>query len=451
MGDATYRQIGRKREELEQHFAPQSDRFHVENIISHGGWGVALLVTEYRPAGPLPAIPPEPGPRGIKRLRSITPTGIAMAIRDTYRTFKRRRLASRGSEPAALSDPPAFARSPSPPERTVLRRLCVKMPYRKVAEDALRNEIETLRTVNGGMHVVGIVAYRDDPEARAKVLARRPFPRVAAGQGDYLAGLAGPILVMEYLENGTIGSLIRRLQESDTIVPNRILWAFYLCGIRACLALAYPKALDPDATAILEGIPPPGIQASGLDHRDIHTANVLIGNIDPAVAEHSHVPILKLIDFGEAVDEDPPEDAMSYNLCAISEIMLCLIIRKPRTYDIPGSRIGMWQGIRTTAKELSDTLDLANPVDPYRHVDIELRDLICRSMATDWDLRTPLAVAFDTAIRAVTTKTAASFSLYETAETDDDIRQFVQKLILNPGEATLEESVPFNLSLGSPG
>ncbi|KAI1324535.1 hypothetical protein F5Y16DRAFT_402254 [Xylariaceae sp. FL0255] len=422
-----------KRQALDGQFAPQRERFNVERVIGHGAEGITFLVTESGTPRLIPPILPEaPGPRGMKRLRSLTPPNIMRAVSRSFRDLrilKRRRLGGSRSPDA----PPAFDRSPSPPAREVLRRLCVKMPHAENSYEGLRNEIAILRNINGSVHVVGLIAYRDDPEALAQTLSRRPFPRVPPEQGDFLAGMSGPLLVTEFLENGTLARLIQRVVDRDVVVPNRILWAFYLCGVRACIALAYPKASYPGTAGVVEEIPgaAAGVEAYNLVHCDIYTDNVVIGNIDPAVGEHSRVPVMKLIDFGNTATDEPAEDAILYNLCGISEMIYCLIVRRTRAWVIGEERFSTWQGIENTARELTDIPRLEGPIDPYGHVDMELRDLLCRSMARDWDNRPLLPVVLGRARNAVANKTAASFALSGTAETDDDIRQFVQQMILD--------------------
>ncbi|KAI3330045.1 hypothetical protein F4824DRAFT_516098 [Ustulina deusta] len=48
-------------------------------------------------------------------------------------------------------------------------------------------------------------------------------------------------IIMEYLQNGSLAGLIVKLNElkADKI-PNRVLWGFWLCLIRACIAMEYP-------------------------------------------------------------------------------------------------------------------------------------------------------------------------------------------------------------------
>jgi hypothetical protein len=53
-----------------------------------------------------------------------------------------------------------------------------------------------------------------------------------APPADYshvVAGLKGPVLVMEYLENSSLSDLLERLKATETLLPNRVLLAFSLC------------------------------------------------------------------------------------------------------------------------------------------------------------------------------------------------------------------------------
>lgn len=51
----------------------------------------------------------------------------------------------------------------------------------------------------------------------------------------YLVGLTGPVLVMEYLDNGTFRRLMERAKTHDIHLPNRLIWSFFLC--RECSEL----------------------------------------------------------------------------------------------------------------------------------------------------------------------------------------------------------------------
>lgn len=82
-----------------------------------------------------------------------------------------------------------------------------------------------------------IVAARDDiersdvdPDSKSfssrlwRLFLPRPRPR-----NYYLKGLTGPVLALEYLENGTFGRLMRKARSHDLHLPNRVLWSLFLC------------------------------------------------------------------------------------------------------------------------------------------------------------------------------------------------------------------------------
>ncbi|KAI0839368.1 hypothetical protein F5Y06DRAFT_286403 [Hypoxylon sp. FL0890] len=143
-------------------------------------------------------------------------------------------------------------------------------------------------------------------------------------------------LFTEFMENGDLEHLLYRLVEAKEDVPNRVLWSFWLCLIKACIALEYPprkfhprrreKTSDDEITGLaaatgnlqvsdnpastgkvigddlFEDIPVPSRRWAGkrLVHFDIDPTNILVGGLDPSAKddEHSIVPRLKLGDFG---------------------------------------------------------------------------------------------------------------------------------------------------------
>ncbi|KAI1325562.1 hypothetical protein F5Y16DRAFT_422772 [Xylariaceae sp. FL0255] len=345
------------RQNLEAHFETPTlhQRFRVENVIGHGSFGVTLKVNEY----------------------GTTPRRVGRRLQSFVRRMNTRTAVG-------------------PQERPLKRRLCVKMPFGG-SEDDVRTEIQVLRAVNGSVHVPSLIAYRDDDARLAGILASREFPRRAPSQGDFLAGLAGPIIVLEYLENGPLSRLIQRLQTQD----------------------------------VIPGAPAPAA-ASNLVHGDIHSNNLLLGDINPAIGEHSRVPIMKLIDFGQA--RDNPGNASQANLFGITAMILRLIIRneEPSFLGNPQHVNGIWQDdVETVASELCVAPGLGGPVDPYGHVDNDLRDMICRCMARDPAQNPTLEQAYERAQQAVTRKKASSFLMYGTLETNDDLETFMQRLIFN--------------------
>ncbi|KAI1451514.1 kinase-like protein [Annulohypoxylon moriforme] len=147
-------------------------------------------------------------------------------------------------------------------------------------------------------------------------------------------------MILEYLEGGTLEHLIGKLQErrkeegSQIRIPGKVLWALWLCLIRACIGLKYPpRKFHPrrrrlgvpfGRTDLIEMIPPENKRwrAKNWVHFDIDPSNILIGNMeapptliepvgyerrrpdqaqpDRFPGEHIFVPRLKLADFGLA-------------------------------------------------------------------------------------------------------------------------------------------------------
>lgn len=197
------------------------------------------------------------------------------------------------------------------------RRLAIKRAL-PMKEHDLRNEIEYLKVsiyeayrkqgflltyrklqrLRGSEHIVTLVASLDekgsmeiDGRTRLRMLKRgRP-----AGLQNAIAGITGPIAVLEYLEHGHIDALYSRLIKNDVTVPNRVLWAMFLCCeynvfrqrvlngkltcynflsvIRACVALAYPPNGDEGQPNRLETIPTDGTAPSMIEHADLHLGN----------------------------------------------------------------------------------------------------------------------------------------------------------------------------------
>ncbi|KAI0158074.1 hypothetical protein GGR57DRAFT_500196 [Xylariaceae sp. FL1272] len=115
----------------------------------------------------------------------------------------------------------------------------------------------------------------------------------------------------------------------------------------------------------------------------------MLGNTDPSDDEHRLVPIAKIIDFGRAeefldeevvnneghepYDEDDDDDAMRENLFEVSQIIYHVIALDHSTID-EYFATAEYQGITTRAVLLTN---------PIAWLNDELRDVVCRSMATE--------------------------------------------------------------------
>ncbi|KAI0109403.1 hypothetical protein F4776DRAFT_667716 [Hypoxylon sp. NC0597] len=300
------------------------------------------------------------------------------------------------------------------------RRLAIKRSLRPQREDDLRNEIEWLKTLRGAEHIVRILATRDDSESSASALIRTRRDRLGAPLElhNSLMGLAGPIVVLEYLENGDIERLYNRLVRHDQLLPNRILWSFFLCLIRACVALAYPVNGAEDEPNVLETIPTDGRAPSMVEHADLNMTNVMIGEAGGGFAEHDIVPPLKFIDFGRTRDGF---QGVSDNLWKISRMMINLIARHQVRIS---AWISYYQGFETRATEI---LHHGNGAK-YPTLDDDMRDFLARCLADEERHRPTLADMLNTAETAVRNKTAEAYP-GQAGETDEGIRNMLQRFI----------------------
>ncbi|OTB04398.1 hypothetical protein M426DRAFT_11545 [Hypoxylon sp. CI-4A] len=128
---------------------------------------------------------------------------------------------------------------------------------------------------------------------------------------------AVPMMVMENMANGNLRNLLDKLYDSQKYnalhqdapikipyVPARVLWRFFLCLVRGCIAMAYSEQLskeNPDGPW-KESVPDPQnpepvFPDSKFIHFDLDPQNVLVG-IALEDDEHSFNPILKINDFG---------------------------------------------------------------------------------------------------------------------------------------------------------
>ncbi|KAI2601812.1 kinase-like domain-containing protein [Hypoxylon sp. NC1633] len=301
------------------------------------------------------------------------------------------------------------------------RRLAVKRSLVPQEEDDLRNEIQWLQRLRGAEHIVRMLAYRDDPEPRVLPRnARTASQRRRRALQDSLAGLVGPVVVLEYLENGNLAQVFNgRLIKHDQLLPNRVLWSFFLCMTRACVALAYPLNGAGDQPNQLETLPVDGREPSRVEHADLHMGNIMIGHAGDEFQEHDLVPALKFIDFGRTREGF---DGVVDNLWTISRTMINLIARQ----EVRISRwITTYQGIETRATEI---LPHGNG-SKYPTLDNDLRDFLARCLADEKKDRPSLQTMLRTTENAVRNKTGDTFN--NGNETNEMVKNILQQYIYN--------------------
>ncbi|KAK7932471.1 hypothetical protein PG985_003183 [Apiospora marii] len=179
------------------------------------------------------------------------------------------------------------------------RRLAVKRAM-EGEEEVLRNEVRWLKGLGGSEHIVRIVASHDDVRKQGTVVrwARRLSSRGSeADVWSSLVGLRGALRLGGLQQGAVVGIALSR----------------------ACLHRHGESwNADGNANPRLEEIPDDGTRPSHLDHGDLHLGNVMIGDVRTSSGnEHELVPVLKLIDFGQAKKN---EHAVQETLFKISKV-----------------------------------------------------------------------------------------------------------------------------------
>ncbi|KAI0532331.1 kinase-like domain-containing protein [Xylaria digitata] len=303
------------------------------------------------------------------------------------------------------------------------QRIALKVALPSSAEE-LRSEIMWLKKLHGAKHIVKILASCDnaaqpDWDESPLVEGQRPLPPHTPFTS--LAQIEGPVLALEYIENGDMLNLFRRMSVEDVHMPNRMLWSLYLCLIRACIGMAYPISNLVGTPSVLETIPTDGTLPQGIKHNDIAIRNVMIGTGD-GLDEHHIGHIFKLIDFGEAGAVDDPNLGPPENLFTISAYVAFFI----NMAGINQRQPVMYKGFATRGGQLLPQ----SWGEPYPWLDPDLAGLIAECMYDDLTKRPTLQQALDRARHAVLNKTADSFPEPE-EETDKAIMDFVQQFVLD--------------------
>ncbi|KAI1755969.1 kinase-like domain-containing protein [Xylaria castorea] len=305
-------------------------------------------------------------------------------------------------------------------------RMAVKVALASSAQQ-LRSEISWLKRLHGAKHIVQILASCDNlvqPDRELPPKLQHAPPMIGfIDQTAFssLAGIQGPVLALEYLENGDMLSLFKRMFNDDVRLPNRMLWSLYLCLIRACIGMAYPISRPIGTQSILETIPNDSTPPQGITHNDIAPRNIMLG-IEDELDEHHQGNIFKLIDFGEARTTADPNMGPSENLRAISAYVAFFI----NMADISQRQVVDYKGFGTTAGQLLPQ----SWGEPYPWLDPDLAGLIAQCMYIDWKKRPTLQQALERASDAVLSKSPYSFPEPE-EETDDAIIEFVQEYVLD--------------------
>ncbi|KAH8160944.1 hypothetical protein CIB48_g7302 [Xylaria polymorpha] len=274
-----------------------------------------------------------------------------------------------------------------------------------------------------------------------------------------------PYIIIEYIENGTLEAFLRKRRVAGLgRLPNRVMWAIFLCP---CLAMANPPPpINPRAPTEKRSemlpIDASTRTAGDLIHSDMNLGNLMFGDRlshsiprgQPTNTEHRLVPILKLIDFGEAREVTAPETLprrreydRKLNLVARMENDLANLqnMGKPPKFRSVGTdmnilEIGVVMGRLITndltnpgagvLRELMDELrdNIAAVPDPS--LDSDLFSLVARCLACDPNLRPRLSQLLDLLEYYTANKTYDGVM----EESDFSINRMIQTHIFDVGD-----------------
>ncbi|KAI1268055.1 hypothetical protein F5Y18DRAFT_424371 [Xylariaceae sp. FL1019] len=290
-------------------------------------------------------------------------------------------------------------------------------------------------------------------------------------------GFNRPYLFTEYLENGTLFRFIQTFAAAHPgeRLPNRFLWSIFLCLSRAAVAMAYPpgqreNSPPPNAAQRMLETVPAGRDSPDperLMHNDMKNDNIMFGDIEmsildvmadgPAAAtEHVPIPILKLIDFGVAIEELPEERRaapMGYAIDSYDgELGFIAMARDEEAnmniHNSPTNE-AVNKNIIDIGAVMGRCLTLNNYFNPVRRyeirklvedqrgadtrdptLDLDLVTLIARCLALDQNNRPRLSRLLALCRDAAHSRTQA-FYRGDARESDEYIAQLVQTLIFD--------------------
>ncbi|KAI1102042.1 hypothetical protein F4804DRAFT_314338 [Jackrogersella minutella] len=283
------------------------------------------------------------------------------------------------------------------------------------AEEALMIEKNYLLPMRGGMHIAQlIVEIPDDPLEKAASFG----------------GLRGEWIFLEWVPNGTLYDFVEKARLIGVErLPNRLLWRFFLCLIRACCGMAWPRNRH-DGMVELE-LPEPGEPLIGIAHNDLHTSNVLLGDFEIA-GEHGITPILKIIDFGLSTDstELEHEDIKETNLWEVGKIMLQLItLDLDTTYATTPVTIDyLGQNVQTRANPILPPS--SGSPSPFPWLDQWLATVVSLCVATQFDGVPTLQTLSVIVPYAVRERNGEFYGVPE--ESDQAIRDLCQEILYAP-------------------
>ncbi|KAI1458272.1 kinase-like protein [Annulohypoxylon moriforme] len=296
-----------------------------------------------------------------------------------------------------------------------LKEFLVKRAYdTEEAEAALRVERGHLMTMRGSRHIVQIIDIQNNP------LANGPPPNIA-----------GEWLVLEWIPNGTLEHFMNNAMDLGIEqLPNRLLWRFFFCLLRACNAMAWPSNGVSEQAEEPKNVPP-----STFEHNDLHRGNVLFGDF-LADQEHGFSPIMRIIDFGLAGQwawANGGSHGVPGNLWDIGILMVKLITMdpyakvkrpgegEPYLFDFQGERLPTQAHTILEARDGGESL---------QWLDFAIILLVARCLATD-PARRPTLNQLYTMVTYGINKDHTRYPGVD-LEQDDRIKKLCQEILLGP-------------------
>ncbi|KAI0126387.1 hypothetical protein BJ170DRAFT_723817 [Xylariales sp. AK1849] len=330
----------------------------------------------------------------------------------------------------------------------ITRSLVVKLadPTTNADVEGLKRERDLLQTMSGCKHIVRAHSITKDPLAPAA------------------EGLGWAWMYLDMLENGTLTTFMERTKKAgQKSLPNRLLWRIFLCMIRACIAMAWPRgAPDEDGNETTIGRPS---APTGMAHNDIHGGNLMFGSYMDR-PEHDISPVLRLIDFGQSElwgnkRHDSGATAEQWNIQDIGIMMATLIhLQVDSKYrgeemEVDLSRLGRPQDAISPASGILSPAQArdgnspplapgATTSDPCPHTDLDLRFIIAACMAEDPNHRPTLTELENWAFSQVRNTKPADYGAMPSGaylESDEMIRKIVQNCIFEPDRADTNSCV----------
>ncbi|KAI0396987.1 kinase-like domain-containing protein [Xylariaceae sp. FL0594] len=172
-------------------------------------------------------------------------------------------------------------------------------------KDLLEAETDNLKEHLKAEHIVQLIYSDGDGLISENDAKPAPETLTTSSQGTQPKSIM--VFMTEMLENGDLFGFICKVNSHGERIPNAILWRFFLCLVRMCIAMAYPPASLPENMdrpgPITETVPDGDFEEweRRMVHFDFDPSNIFVGDLRLG-AEHQISPILKLGDFGLATE-----------------------------------------------------------------------------------------------------------------------------------------------------